>query len=304
METLTSVVEKLDDFFRIQEYPPDPSFSHLLPMVYDEAGLAWQTLFEPEFVQCFNGLMLRGAKQVHTIFCAVLPTPQVLRDMLEQAQPGDLFFTHHPIDFEMGDPRGVPGRGPLPIDKNLLNALVEKELSFYSCHVPLDHNRIIGTSIATEQALAATFQRGLYPWANYYNGSLCAIAPTSTDALIDALLHIFEIPYVDFIGKRHERIDRIAIIPGSADKVDIIQEAEAAGAQALISGEVRSARGDKYGRAKFHKVMEYLPKTQLSLIGVSHAASEHLVMETHMVPWLERNCNVKARTIRMEEWWR
>jgi putative NIF3 family GTP cyclohydrolase 1 type 2 len=304
MESLSSIVDKLNDFFQLADYPQDPSMSHLLPMVYEDSGFHWRQLFEPDFVRRFNGLMLRGQEEVQTIFCAVLPTPQVLRDFLAQARPGDLFFTHHPIDFEMGDPRGQYGRGPLPIERDLLDQLVEKGCSFYAVHAPLDHNREISTSIAMEQALGAAYQHGLYPWQDYYNGSYCTISPTSTESLIETCLRVFNIPYVVFTGVKHDRIERIAIIPGGGDKVELIQEAEGAGAQALIGGEVRSHRGDDYGRAKFEKVRAYLPQTTLSLIGVSHAASEHLVLETHVIPWLERNCQVQAKTIRMENWWR
>jgi putative NIF3 family GTP cyclohydrolase 1 type 2 len=304
MDMLSSLVAKLDDFFRLQDYPQDPSFSQLLPLVYEEIGLSWQTMFEPDFVRRFNGLMLRGAEAVNTVFCAVLPTPQVLKDFLDQADPGDLFFTHHPIDFEMGDPRGAAGRGPLPIERDLLDALVSKGCSFYVCHAPLDHNQEISTSIAMEQTLGATYQHGLFPWEDHYNGSLCTIPTTNTEALIERCLRVFDIPYVDIIGMRLDHIERVAIIPGGGDKVELIQEAEEASAQALIGGEVRSQRQDDYGRAKYEKVIAYLPQTRLSLIGVSHAASEHGVMETHIVPWLVDNFQIQAKTIRMENWWR
>lgn len=304
METLASLVSQLDGFFDIRDLEQDPSFSHLLPMVYAQTRFDWRGAFESDFVNRFNGLMLRGADEVHSVYCAVLPTPQVLTDFLQCAQPGDLFFTHHPIDFEMGDPQGLPGRGPLPIEKALLDRLVSQRVSFYSCHVPLDYNRRVGTTIAIEKALAASFKQPLYAFGRHHFGSLCAISPISTGALIEKLKHIFEIPYVDFIGVDHHQIETVALIPGAADKVELIQEAEAGGAQALISGEVRSHRGDEYGRAKLLKVMEYLPRTRMSLIGVSHAASEHLVMETQVIPWLEHTFQVQARSIRMEKWWR
>lgn len=44
--------------------------------------------------------------------------------------------------------------------------------------------------------------------------------------------------------------------------------------------------------------------TSMSLIGVSHAASEFLVMKTQMVDWFTQNCDVKAMTIPYSHWWR
>jgi len=135
-------------------------------------------------------------------------------------------------------------------------------------------------------------------------GSICILPPISTQALMEKLKRIFDVGYVDCVGVYHDHIERIAIVAGAADKVEVIQEAESLGTQALVSGEVRSHRGDNYGRAKFNRVTDYLPKTNLSLLGVSHAASEHLVMETQIVPWLTRTFTVQAQTIRMENWWR
>lgn len=122
--------------------------------------------------------------------------------------------------------------------------------------------------------------------------------------LIEKLKQIFQVPYVDFIGMAHDKIERIAIVTGASDKVEVIQEAESLGAQAIISGEVRCSRADPYGRAKYKKVMAHIPHTAMSLLGVSHAASEHHVMQSQMVPWLKTNCQVEARTIMMEDWWR
>jgi len=104
MISLTSLVHELDTFFQVTQLVQDPAFSRLLPMVYEDVGFDWRQHFELDFVTRFNGLMLRGAEDVQSVFCAVLPTPQVLRAFLERAKPGDLFFTHHPIDFEMGNP--------------------------------------------------------------------------------------------------------------------------------------------------------------------------------------------------------
>lgn len=142
----------------------------------------------------------------------------------------------------------------------------------------MDYNREIGTGLAMEQALDAAFLEPFYPYAGSHAGSICSISPVSSADLIERLKGIFAVPYVDHIGQPCQRIERIAIVPGAPDKVEVIKEAEEHGAQALLSGEVRSSRDDDYGRAKHDKVIAYLPKTEMSIMGVSHAASEQLVM--------------------------
>jgi hypothetical protein len=49
--------------------------------------------------------------------------------------------------------------------------------------------------------------------------------------------------------------------------------------------------------------MEYASKTSMSLIGVSHSASEYLVHKTLMKNWFENNFNIKTVLIPQEKWW-
>ncbi|WP_212774330.1 hypothetical protein [Polycladomyces abyssicola] len=51
-------------------------------------------------------------------------------------------------------------------------------------------------------------------------------------------------------------------------------------------------------------MMDYVPTTSMSLIGVSHAASEFLVMKTQMRHWFERECGVMTVLLEQSYWWR
>ncbi len=66
MESLSSIVSELDDFFALAASDPDPAFARFLPSAYE--GQAWQTWTEPSFAARFNGLMLRGSATVRTVF--------------------------------------------------------------------------------------------------------------------------------------------------------------------------------------------------------------------------------------------
>ncbi|MFE0399572.1 hypothetical protein [Paenibacillus lactis] len=48
---------------------------------------------------------------------------------------------------------------------------------------------------------------------------------------------------------------------------------------------------------------EYVEETQMSLIGLSHAASEFFVMKTQMRQWIEREMNVEVQLLRQSKWW-
>jgi hypothetical protein len=119
VESLERMTNALDELFRIEQYGKDPAFSRFLPDVYDRIGFDWAAFFEERFCRLFNGLMIKGQENVGSVFLAVFPTDQVLRQFIDQSQPGDLLFMHHPLLMECGDPKGAWGRGFVPIDPYL-----------------------------------------------------------------------------------------------------------------------------------------------------------------------------------------
>jgi putative NIF3 family GTP cyclohydrolase 1 type 2 len=234
----------------------------------------------------------------------VFPTTEVLERFITDSEEGDMLFLHHPIDIECGDPRGRTGRGFLPIDLELLKRVLQKKLSLYSCHSPLDTHRKIGTGVAIVEALGAKVQDSFYPYGNGYAGIIATIRQTTTEQLIEKLKRIFEIPYVDFAGKSRVDITRIGIVPGAGYNVTYLQETESKGVQAYITGEIFDRIEGDYGRKAFAQVEKFAQETRVSLIAVSHSASEYLVMKNQMVVWLENNFNVTARLLPLSRWWR
>ncbi|MEH7464786.1 Nif3-like dinuclear metal center hexameric protein [Bacillus thuringiensis] len=299
MPKLQEIEHQLHSLFSVHQHGIDPGFSRFLPAAYDPISFPWQEFFEDDFVTYFNGLMIKGADVVRNVFLAVFPTEEVLDRFLAEGTAGDLLFMHHPLVMECGDPHGLPGRGFVPIPNHYLQAIKEKGLSVYTCHAPMDLHQTYGTSIAMAKALHAsvneTFANG--------DGLICEIAPTNTNELIEKAKRIFDIPYVDFEGQTRSHITKIAIIAGCGDKVSMMQEAEEKGAQAYITGEVHCHIDNDYGKKKYDIMKEYIPHTNMSLIGVSHSASEFLVKKTLMYDWFSQNFNVNVVLLPQEKWW-
>jgi putative NIF3 family GTP cyclohydrolase 1 type 2 len=304
MEHLSSIVSKLDTFFDVKKLARDPAFSRFIPRVYDSIGFDWQHFFEACFVNRFNGLMLRGSETVVAVHCAAFPRKEVLEQFIENAEEGDLFFSHHPIDIECGDPKDMWGRGFIPIEQSLLEALVKKKLSFYSCHAPLDYNKKISTSRAIVEALNGLIEDDFLPYGNGFAGFICSIKPITTNELIDVLQRVFEIPYVDFEGPYHKEVSKIAVAAGGGDNVEYMRAAEAKGVQAYVTGEIHARIDNEPARKEFSKIKSYASQTTLSLIGVSHAASEYLVMKNSMTKWFEQNFDLKTKLLPESKWWR
>lgn len=305
MERLDALAARLDALFAAGSPDPDPGFSRFVPMVYDAIGFDWRRRFEPAFVQRFNGLMVRGADGVNAVFCAAFPSAGVLEDFVRAASPGDLLFCHHPIDLRSGDPRGAMGAGFVPIGPATLDLLAERNLSLYACHAPMDTARgEIGTTTAMAEALGLVPEADFFPYGNGFAGVVCPAPPRSTDEWEAALLRLFGIPYVDRAGPDHPGIERVAVVPGGGNSVDAYREAEALGARAYVTGEIRSYVDNEFGAQNRAEVDAYLATGTMSLLGVSHVASEERVMERRMVPWLRRNCAVEAHFVAERTPWR
>ncbi|MBP1996885.1 Nif3-like dinuclear metal center hexameric protein [Paenibacillus eucommiae] len=304
MESILYLGSRLNDFFEIRDLEKDPGFSRFIPMVYDPIEFDWKSYFEKDFTTRFNGLMLKGTDHVQSVHLAVFPTEEVLETFTNESQPGDLLFMHHPLHMECGDPKGNWGRGFLPIRKDLLDKIKDKGLSVYTCHAPLDYNKQISTSLAIAEQLGAKVLEEFVPFANGYAGLICEMNTTTTSEIIDSLQSIFDIPYVDFEGKENDRIEKIAIVAGSGDEVTDMKIAEAKNVQAYITGEIHCHIDNEKGRRKFQTMMDYVPNTKMSLIGVSHASSEFLVMKTQLYTWFNDNFDVAVKLIPQNKWWR
>ena len=110
--------------------------------------------------------------------------------------------------MECGDPLGRSGRGFIPIPEKYLQGMKEKQLSIYTCHVPMDFHQTNGTSISIAKALNATVVDDFAYGGPEQEpvGLICEIDETSTEALQKHLKQLFQIPYTDFEGKRHDSI--------------------------------------------------------------------------------------------------
>ena len=303
MEELLNVVQSLDNEFGIERFGVDPAFSRFIPQVYNNK-VDWKNLFEPKFTKLFNGLMIKGNATVQNIFLAVFPTNEVLEQFIEGGEAGDMLFMHHPLLMECGDPNGKWGRGFVPIDESLLNKVVRKGLSIYTCHAPLDYHRKLGTSQAIAKELKVDITERFIHSKNHGDiGIIGNIKTTDTEGLIYQLKKIFDIPYVDFEGTKNT-VEKVAIVAGCGDKTKWMQFAEDNGVDAYISGEIHCHIDNDYGRSRFQEVENYAKHTKMSLIGVSHSASEYLVKKTLLYQWFENEFEFNSiNLIPQSKWW-
>ena len=304
MESLAEITAAVDEFFDVPGSGADPAFSRFLPAAYDAAPRSWQSWVEPPFATHFNGLMLRGGATVSTVFLAAFPSDGVLQAFLDRAEPGDLLFVHHPIDLESGDPRGGWGKFFQPIADGTIEALRARQLSIYSCHAPLDYHPTLSTSGSIAAALGSTVTGQFFPYGRGHAGVIASVPSISLGDLEERLQYIFNVPYLDFAGARPAAIERVAIVAGAGDRVEQMRHAEVVGADAYITGEIHSRIDTDYGRQKFDDVEQFAASTRMALLGVSHAASEFLVMHREMQSWFKQRFAVATAPLAEAHWWR
>lgn len=303
VSTLFRIVDELDTFFKVNELEKDPSMSHFIPMVYKQNYTKLKKIFEPDFLKRFNGLMIRGADKIQTVFTASFPHDEILQKFILQSVEGDLLFLHHPIPLECGDPKGNLGRGFLPNNSVFLQKIIKKKLSIYSCHAPLDYNKKISTNRAIAKELNAIIDSEFLPYGNGHAGLIANIKPISTVRLITKLKQIFNIPYVDYAGKSLGGVTRIGIVSGGGDEIEYSQTSREKGAQAYITGEIFSHQNSDWARQNTAKLQDYVKTIDISLIGVSHAASEFLVMRTQIPEWFKENFGLPVTPLPQNKWW-
>lgn len=302
--TLHDITGALDTLFRVAELRQDAAMSRFVPAVYAEAGIAWHRYVTPEFAARFNGLMVQGDEQVGRVYAATFPSAEVLDTWLAQAHPGDLLITHHPIDCRNGAPQGAWGVGFVAISQERLDAIAARGLSLYACHAPMDTAEQVGTTAAMVEALAGRAESAFWEYGAGYAGRICRIVPLSTGELYEQLMRTYHLPYLEQEGTRHDRIETVAVVAGVGDKVSVMEEAERLGAQAYVTGELHVRIEGEYGRSKYAQVEAFAQRTRMSMFGVSHAASEHLVMETQLPRWFRETFELEVQPIREPHWWR
>jgi putative NIF3 family GTP cyclohydrolase 1 type 2 len=300
---LDELRHELDELFSIREWERDPAMSRWVPRVYQAMDYDYPQTLEPDFCVRFNGLMLRAAETVEEVYCAAFPSPEVIGRVLDSARGSALLFLHHPVDME------VAGTGFLPIPPRILEQLKAEGISVYSCHAPMDCHDEIGTNASIVRAFQVQVEQSFAEYGGGFAGRVGAIAPSSVDELIATGQEVFGVERVEVGGAELAQITRVAIVAGGGDDVDLMEEAEALGAEAYLTGEwyTRTTPLEESERdwAETNRAacLEYAESSKMAMLGFSHAATEFLVMRSQMGDWF-RARGLHVACLEQSDWWR
>jgi dinuclear metal center YbgI/SA1388 family protein len=178
---------------------------------------------------CVNGLQVPGGARVATLATGVSAHVELFA--LAAAERADLLIVHHGLFW---------GPGVRRIDGRLarrLRILLEADIALAAYHLPLDAHLEIGNNALIAHALGA--QR-VEPFAIHLGRPIGVLAQLAGEGLaagelFDAVASVMaREPLVFDCGA--ERVERLAIVSGAG--ADFIDDARAAGAEALLTGEV------------------------------------------------------------------
>jgi dinuclear metal center YbgI/SA1388 family protein len=200
-----------------------------------------------------NGLQVPGPAEVSTVATGVSAHAELFE--LAAAERAELLIVHHGLFW---------GSGPGPIDtalKRRLKILFDADIGLAAYHLPLDAHPEVGNNALLARALGAEL---LEPFALHEGEPIGFIATLPGDGLAAAELfvRVREVtsrePLVFDSGPA--RVRRLAVVTGAG--ADYLDEAAAAGADALLTGEAAE------------RTMAQARESGLHLIAAGHHATE------------------------------
>jgi putative NIF3 family GTP cyclohydrolase 1 type 2 len=213
------------------------------------------------------GLVLDNAKEIKKVYTAVFPSERVLDHILATEERNVLLFTHHPMIWEPGE-GGFPFRN---IPERYLEFLKEREISYYSIHVPLDKNGPYSTTTSLARALEIETEREFF---DYFGVMVGIIGQTKWTSIFDLNKQVEEtVGHVlkTWVNGPPEIPDgRVALVAGGGNDPDVAQELADAGIKAYVTG-VTYKNPEWEPGLKFHEICN---ENKINVIAATHYSTE------------------------------
>jgi dinuclear metal center YbgI/SA1388 family protein len=198
---------------------------------------------------CVNGLQVPGPAQVQTIATGVSAHAELFE--LAAHEHADLLLVHHGLFW---------GSGVKQLDATLkrrLQILFDASIALAAYHLPLDAHPEIGNNALLARALGA---EKLTPFALHHGQPIGCIAELPSDGLAAGVAADELFARVGSVTAREPlvfdagppRVRRLAIVTGAG--ADYIPDATAAGADALLTGELAERSMAQAREARVHLI--------------------------------------------------
>lgn len=230
------------------------------------------------------GLMIGDRNQdIHKVLVALEANEAVVKEAIEKEV--DLIFTHHPFFFtKLNQITSDSVKGKLSM------RLIQNQIAVYSAHTNYDI-AFDGMNDAFIKKIGFQSQESFLPasceeWYQLEHeqrtpglGRMFTLEDTMTlEELSTHLKNTLNMKYIRFVGDANARLQKIAVITGAA--ADLYAEAKAAGADVLISGDL-----------KYHIAQDALDYG-MNIIDCGHFETENIFRDS-MREFLASHCSLE-----------
>jgi putative NIF3 family GTP cyclohydrolase 1 type 2 len=169
----------------------------------------------------------------------------------------------------------------------------------------MDYHLQVGTKAAMINSLNAIYIEDCFFDGVGSHGAICAIESIKLGILKEKLLKIFGIDYLDLAGNQDDErvISKIMLVAGGGDNTEQMQIAENQKVELFLAGEFNSRFTTEWAYKNQKLVDNFLQKTKMSMVGVSHSGCEYLTMKMQMPNFFRAKYSLETTLLPQKKWW-
>jgi len=229
----------------------------------DWSGMNYNDYISDNFKNRYMGVLLDNSQEIHSVYTAVFPSDYVLNKIIELDINSVLLVTHHPMIWDI---RNIPVFQD--INPKLLPILKQQKVSIYTIHVPLDKNGKYSTTTNLAKSLEITPEGEFYKYFGVKVGIYGKTELKTPEGLAEKLSSIIGHKTKLWKYGSDDILDnRVALIAGGGNEIDIIQEVIDLGINTYITG--ITALND-YSK----ETHEFEKEKRINTIGATHYSTE------------------------------
>ena len=235
-----------------------------LEKCYDDwSDMDFNEYISDNFKKRYMGVLLDNSNKIKQVFTAVFPSDLILNKILELNSRNSMLFTHHPMVWDLTKKRVFQD-----INADLLPKLKTTEISIYTLHVPLDKNGEYSTTVNLARKLEIDIEGEFYNYHGVKVGIYGQTKATTPEELNLKLTNtVGHKTKLWKYGSDQIESQRVALIAGGGNEIDIIQEVIELEINTYITGVVAINDYSK-NTHKFEK------ENRINLIGGTHYSTE------------------------------
>jgi putative NIF3 family GTP cyclohydrolase 1 type 2 len=222
-----------------------------------------------EFLDRNTGLMLKASTDVNTAYTTVFISDKAIEKLANRRDC--LLFTHHHFNYH------EDGRGLTAIDPKVLQYLLDRGISIYTAHAPLDTHPQLGTSFALAKLLEVSVESYFYDYFGAPTAICGHISRIAVKAFSDSVQSKLSRPTITLVEYR-PFVQKLAVVAGGGDLPDLLQMAFDLGCDTLLTGTIENRWQVPIiqdANRDFHRLNK---KLKLNLIGGTHFGTERPAM--------------------------